>query len=181
MDECFGKSVHHCPYCDGWEHRDQQLGAVGRSAAAAATLALSLKTWSQQVTAFTQGDALDHAERERLQQNGIGVMDESITRLVHENGALRGVELATGQVVAADALFFNTLQRQHSDLAAQLGLKADDENRFSAGQKQSTAIPGLFLAGDIDGDIQFAIVAAAEGATAAVAINTELQEEERGG
>src|SRR5688572_1183147 len=44
LDDCFGLTVHHCPYCDGWEVRDRTLAVIGQPAAAAA-LALSLLTW----------------------------------------------------------------------------------------------------------------------------------------
>jgi thioredoxin reductase len=76
-------------------------------------------------------------------------------------------------------LFFNTDQLQRSDLPEQLGCTLDDD-QVQTGRKQRTSVPGLYLAGDADGDVQFAIVAAAEGATAGVAINRELQDEDRG-
>jgi thioredoxin reductase len=58
-------------------------------------------------------------------------------------------------------------------------VKSDHEAAARTTDKQQCQVPGLFLAGDVDGDVQFVIVAAAEGATAAVAINRELQEEDR--
>jgi thioredoxin reductase len=85
----------------------------------------------------------------------------------------------TGSPLKCDALFFSSDQLQRSPLAAQLGIEQDDDNCMKTGNKQNTLIPGLFLAGDADGEVQFAIVAAAEGAVAAVAINHALQEDER--
>ena len=61
-----------------------------------------------------------------------------------------------------------------------LGCETDDEDMVSTGKKQTTCVDGLFLAGDADGDVQFAIVAAAEGAIAATAINTALQKDDLG-
>lgn len=179
LAECYGKTVHHCPYCDGWEHRDDPLLAVGRSAEAAAGLALSLRTWSKRVTALTHGQPLEDETKQRLRRNGIDIVEAPIVRLVHESGLLRGVELAGGQFVAAGGLFFNGRQRQQSDLAIKLGCPLEDGTHAETSAKQKSPRQGLYLAGDIDGDVQLAIVAAAEGATAAVAINRELQEEER--
>jgi thioredoxin reductase len=56
-----------------------------------------------------------------------------------------------------------------------------DEVTGQTNRKQRTNVPGLFLAGDADGNVEFVIVAAAEGATAAVAMNRELEEENRAG
>ena len=61
-----------------------------------------------------------------------------------------------------------------------LGCKCDEAGLILTEGKQTTGVCGMFLAGDADGDVQFAIVAAAEGATAATAINRELQDEDRG-
>ena len=41
VTECYGITVHHCPYCDGWEERDRHIVVIGQGAAAA-SLALSL-------------------------------------------------------------------------------------------------------------------------------------------
>jgi thioredoxin reductase len=64
-------------------------------------------------------------------------------------------------------------------LTVQLGCQQDEEGLIRTGKKQSTGVKGLFLAGDADGEVQFAIVAAAEGAVAAVTINHLLQEDDQ--
>ena len=69
---------------------------------------------------------------------------------------------------------------QRSELPGMLGCEPKGNNHFRTRDKQRTCTPGLFLAGDADGDVQFVIVAAAEGARAATAINRELQDEDRG-
>ncbi len=70
---------------------------------------------------------------------------------------------------------------QRSSLPTALGCECDEQGLIVTQGKQKVGVCGLFLAGDADGDVQFAIVAAAEGATAATAINRELQDEDRGG
>jgi thioredoxin reductase len=85
--------------------------------------------------------------------------------------------LEKGGEIACDAMFFNTGQHQRSDLPRLLGCVFDDDGRVRTTERQCTGVPGLFLAGDADGDVQFAIAAAAEGAAAASAINRELQDE----
>jgi thioredoxin reductase len=180
--ECYGVSVHHCPYCDGWEHRDQRLAAYGRSPAAAAGLGLSLRTWSDRVIVLTDGERLDDRHRKQLRQNGVRFAEQRITRLTADDCRLKKVEFEGAPSIEIDALFFNTVQIPGSDLPATLGCATRDTETArltNTSAKQRTSVSGLFLAGDADGDVQFAIVAAAEGATAAVAINRELQDEDR--
>jgi len=60
-----------------------------------------------------------------------------------------------------------------------LGCQCDDHGHIRTCEKQRTFVPGLYLAGDADVEVQFVVVAAAEGATAVVAINRELQDGDR--
>jgi thioredoxin reductase len=177
--EFYGRSVHHCPYCDGWEHRDKRLVAFGKTAKAAVELALSLRTWSPHVTACLHGEGLDDEQRARLARNEIAFRQERIVEMRGNKGKLLELVFESGPPLQGDALFFSSDQFQRSPLAAELGIKSDDDNHMKTGKKQTTRIPGLFLAGDADGEVQFAIVAAAEGAVAAVAINHVLQEDDR--
>jgi thioredoxin reductase len=175
----YGKSVHHCPYCDGWEHRDKRLAALGEGDAAVG-LALSLRTWSKQVTACTSGVSLKASDRQRCALNGIASREEIPMRLEGCNGQLQEIHFAAGPPLECDALFFCSDQFQRSQLPIALGCECDEQGLIVTRGKQDAGVRGLFLAGDADGDVQFAIVAAAEGATAATAINRELQDEDRG-
>lgn len=175
----YGTSVHHCPYCDGWEHRERRLAAVGRGSLAVG-LALALRTWSDQVTACTSGVAIDAADRQRLDRCGIVHRQEAPMRLEGRDGQIERLHFAAGPPLSCDALFFNSEQMQRSTLPAQLGCECDDAGLLVTQGKQGAGVPGLYLAGDADGDVQFAIVAAAEGAIAATAINRELQDEDCG-
>lgn len=175
----YGRAVHHCPYCDGWEHRDERLAAYGLGTPAVG-LALALRTWSDRVTACTHGVRLQIEDRRRLERNSIACREERIVRLEGTGERLERLVFEAGPPLPCDALFFNTEQYQRSNLPAMLGCKYTHEGKIDTQAKQRTGVPGLYLAGDADGDVQFTIVAAAEGATAAVAINRELQDEDRG-
>src|SRR5581483_2808957 len=82
FEACYGRSIFHCPYCDGWERRDRRLTALGRGRAVVG-LALGLKTWSADVVACTHGTALDRQLRSRLDRNGIAVHTEPIAAIEH--------------------------------------------------------------------------------------------------
>ena len=102
-----------------------------------------------------------------------------MARIEGDGARVTGVSVKGGAAFPCDAVFFNTDAVQRSPLAEMLGCRYDDRDQVQTSDRQGTGVPGLFLAGDADGDVQFAIVAAAEGATAAVAINREMQDEDR--
>lgn len=180
IEEFYGLGVHHCPYCDGWEHRDTVLVAYGRGRAGLG-LAMSLRTWSERVVVCTDGRAyLGRRDLNRLGRNGVGLRQERVVRLEGEGGRLARLVFASGPPLDCGAMFFNTGQYQRSSLPTTLGCVFKKDGGVKHDHRQRTGVPGLYLAGDASRDVQFVIVAAAEGAKAATAINRELQDEDRG-
>jgi thioredoxin reductase len=170
----YGQSVHHCPYCDGWEWRDQPIAAYGRGDPAA-ELALALTAWSHDLVLLTDGpgELSDHL-RSRLAEAGIALREERVARLEGSGSQLERVVLASGEAIQRRALFFATGQRQHSDLPARLGCRLTKQGTVDTGSCEATDVPGLFVAGDASKEAQFVVVAAAEGAEAGMAINKAL-------
>src|SRR4051812_34371649 len=178
FDECYGRSIFHCPYCDGWEERDRPLAAFGRGAEVAG-LALGLKTWSADVVVCTHGDRMDRRLRDRLQRNNIPVRTERIERIEHDNGACTALVFAQGDPLPRTALFFATGQHPQSSLAVSLGCVLTNRGTVRTGTACDTNVQRLYVAGDASRDAQFVVVAAAEGVKAACAINKALQREEQ--
>jgi thioredoxin reductase len=176
--ECYGATIHHCPYCDGWEHQGERVLVYGKEVEKAVELGLDLKGWSTDVTVLTDGSSLNNEQKDRLAKNGIACAQQKIIRFVHHDDQLEGVELEGHGMLPAEAMFFHTHQRPGSHLPQALGVQRDETFSGRTNRKQKTNVPGLFIAGDADGDVQFVIIAAAEGATAAVAMNRELLDED---
>jgi thioredoxin reductase len=175
LEECYGLTVHHCPYCDGWEHRDETIAVLGRGTSGAG-LALSLKTWTSRVILCTNGaPGIRRDDRVRLQAEEIPVNPRRIVRIDHEGANVRAIVFADGTSSACDAIFFSEGQSQQCDLAARLGCDMNRLGTVKTDHLGQTHIPGLFVVGDASRDVQFVVVAAAEGAQAAVAINKALQ------
>jgi thioredoxin reductase len=177
IHDFYGTSVHHCPYCDGWEHRDQRLVGFGQGKAAV-ELALMLLNWSASVTLCTNGQELSDEDLAQLANHRIGHRTEAVNALIGKNGILEWLTFKSGQPLLCDAIFFSASQGQRSGLALMLGCECDENGQIVSQGKKESGVPGLFVAGDADGDVQFAVVAAAEGAIAATAINQELHEED---
>ena len=178
FSELYGRSVFHCPYCDGWELRDQPLAIYGRGENGSG-LALELTLWSRDLVLCTDGSSELSAEQlERLARHNIAIREDKIVRLKGVEGLLESIEFANGEAVARSGMFFSTGQRQGSDLPKKLGCKFAEEGCVDTGEYESTNVPGLYVAGDASRLVQFVVVAASEGAQAAVAINKELMQEE---
>lgn len=174
----YGRSVFHCPYCDGWEVRDQPLAIYGRGEGGKG-LALELTAWSRDLVLCTDGPAdIEAEDLKRLTRQGIAVHQERIARLEGTDGVLERIVFADGAVLLRRALFFSTGQHERSPLAERLGCAFTEHGTVRTGEYETTNVPGLYVAGDASRRVQMVIVAAAEGAQAAFAINTALLKEE---
>jgi thioredoxin reductase len=178
IEALYGRSVFHCPYCDGWEMREQPWAVYGRGDRGYG-LSLELTAWTSDILLCTDGPSeLQDEQLERLRRNGIAVREDSVERLEGRDGMLERIVFADGEPAARRALFFTTGQHQQSPLAISLGCEFNDKGTVRTGRYESTHLPGLFVAGDASRAVQWVIVAAAEGAEAAFAINTDLIKEQ---
>lgn len=178
LKSLYGRSVFHCPYCDGWELRDQPIAIYGREDRGFG-LALELTGWSRDLVVCTDGPATFSADdRDQLAELNIAVREERISRLEGSDGQLERIIFANGDALPRRGMFFNTGQDQRCDLAAKLGCEFTERGAVRTGEYEMTKVPGLFVAGDASRAVQLVIVAAAEGAEAAFAINKALIKED---
>jgi thioredoxin reductase len=142
-------------------------------------LSLELTTWSRDLVLCTDGPSeIDREGRERLARHGIAIREEPVARLEGTDGILEHVVFADGARLPRRALFFTTGQSQRSDLSVQLGCEFNEKGTVRTGKYETTHLPGLYVAGDASRAVQWVVVAAAEGAEAAFAINTDLTRED---
>lgn len=182
--ELYGAGLFHCPYCDGWEVRDQPLAVYGRGDDKGGALALEMTLWSTDTVLCTDGPSeLSEKYRQRLERNGIAVREERILRLEIKSAlpyrASFDIVFEAGEPLHRAAVFFNTGRRQSTDIASRLGCDLYDPKGCAVDNKYQMAnVPGLYVAGDASRDVLQVIVAAAEGAQAAMGINTALLTED---
>jgi thioredoxin reductase len=178
LSEFYGTSVFHCPYCDGWEMRDEPLAVYGQGENGLG-LALELTFWSGNLVLCTDGPAeLSGEDIQRLRKRNIPLNENKIARLEGNAGVLERIVFADGESLPVHGIFFSTGQKQGSELPKKLGCKFTEQGCVRTYDYEMTDVPGLYVAGDASRFVQFAIVAAAEGALAAVAINKELMKED---
>lgn len=169
----YGTSLHQCPYCDGWEHRDQQIGVLGADEGAV-DLALKLLQWSPRLTVFSNGGTVDTGCVKRLEKGRIPVVSGIVSELEGQDRRLELLRI-DGATHPCDALFFSSPRRYHSALAARLGC---DVERMSGAvcwrPDGDLVIAGLFVAGSILGIGEITAAAASEGLKAAKVLNDWL-------
>jgi thioredoxin reductase len=177
FEEMYGNSVFHCPYCDGWEVRDKKLGVYAKNKNGF-EVAIKLKGWSDHVFLLTDGvDKFKPHEKEELAANNIPIIKTQVLKLEGQDGQIQQVLFKNGEQQQCDALFFVNGFSQQCNLVETFNCEISSRGKVITNRFQQTKTPGLYVAGDADKDMQFVVVAAAEGAKAAVTINTELQKE----
>jgi thioredoxin reductase len=174
----WGKDLLHCPYCHGWEVRDQPVGVLG-GLPGSVQHALLVRQWSDDVIFFTRGGELTPAEQRQLASRGILVVPGEIARLAVEDDRLAGVQLTDGQEVARTALFIRPGNIPHDDgLLAGLGCDLDEAGFPIVDGTGLTSVPGVWAAGNVADPRAQVITSAGAGSAAAIAINADLVRED---
>lgn len=148
IEPLWGRSVFHCPFCDGWEVRDRALAVHGNGPEVVRS-ALVVSGWSSDVVLLTDGPArLGEGGRELLAAAGVRVREEPVRRLAGHDGRLDRIEFASGPVEERDALFVRTRRGQPNGLAAALGCELTAGGTIVTDDDGRTAAPGVYAAGD---------------------------------
>jgi thioredoxin reductase len=169
LRESWGTDAVTCPYCHGYEVRDQPLGVLGTEPASVEH-ALLVRQWSPDVVYFAHTAPPSEEDRERLDARGIRVVDGTVTAVRREGGRLTGIELGARFVPRA-ALFIRTPTVAHDELMRALGYQETDP-------MGKTNVPGIWAAGNVVDARATVIIAAAQGAAAAGALNHDLVSED---
>ena len=177
IEEVYGKSVFPCPFCDGYEHRDERLAVFGREGLE--HFVPVVRIWSNDLIVFTNGTALEDETTDALEQRGVRVYAEPVTRLVSESGALRAVELESGTSIERNTGFIaDDFSFPATSFALDLGI-ATTTNEWGmvvpdVDATGKSKVPGVYVVGDARTGFSGLVAAAAEGATCAEAIVHEL-------
>jgi thioredoxin reductase len=177
LRERWGRDVLHCPYCHGYEVRDQPLGALGGGPDSFGHTLL-LRQWSPDVTYFPHASTLTADERERLSARGVRVVDGTVTRVVVEGDRLAGVEVDGRTLVERAALFVRPRFVPRSDLLTGVGCAVNEDGWVTVDPAGRTSVPGVWAAGNAVDPRAQVITAASAGSIAAIDINTDLVDDD---
>lgn len=176
--ERWGRDLLHCPYCHGWEVRDQPIGVLGDQPGAVHHAQL-VRQWSDDVVFFAHSYTPNEDERGALEARGISVVEGEISRLRVERDRLAGLELADGRIFDRSAIFIRPRNTPHQDgLLVGLGCEVDDAGYALVDASGRASVRGVWVAGNAVDPRAPVISAAGAGAAAAIAINADLVDED---
>ncbi|MCY7301733.1 MAG: NAD(P)/FAD-dependent oxidoreductase [Thermoleophilia bacterium] len=176
--ERWGQDFLHCPYCHGWEVRDEPIGVIGTGPGSIDHAHL-LRQWSDDVVFFTHTYPVTATEREVLEARGIQVTDGQIAELSIVDDRLDAVQLADGASIPRAALFIRPALHARDDrLIKWLGFEVDESGFAKVDATGRTTVPGVWVAGNASNPRAQVITAAGEGSAAAIDINNDLVEED---
>lgn len=173
LRERWAKDVLHCPYCHGFEVRDQTLGVLGGTSAAV-RYAQIVRQWSDDVVYVTLAGTLETDERQGLVARGIRIAEGSASRVLLDGDRLYGIELDGDSTILCDALFVPPRFIPNTDLLVGLGCALDEDGWPIADSSGLTSVGGVWVAGNVANPRAQVITAAGEGSAAAMAINADL-------
>ena len=174
----WGRHVLHCPYCHGWEVRDQVIGVVGTSAASVHQ-ALLFSQLTDEITLVTHGFEPDEEARVLLAGAGVTVLDGPVASVEADGDVLTGLRLESGDVLPVQAVVASTRAVPRSTVLDSLGLVAVPHPSGFGEQVEvdpmgQSEVPGVYLAGNVT-DIGAQVMgAAAAGTRAGAAVNIDL-------
>jgi thioredoxin reductase len=176
--ERWGRDLLHCPYCHGWEVRDQPLGVLG-TLPGSVHHALLVRQWSEDVVFFAHEYELTSAELAQLEARGVQVVRGGVARLVVGGDQLTGVELADGSVIERTAVFVRPGNVAHADgLLHALGCEVNDAGFATVDAEGRTSAFGVWAAGNVVDPRAQVIAAAGTGSAAAIGINADLVQDD---
>lgn len=176
----YGRSLFNCPYCDGWELRDQPLVVIAEGSNAFSLTRLAYQ-WSRNLLVCTNGSqrSFGREELQLLQRKGVAVSHERIKELAGTDGMLRSIAFENGKSSKRVGGFVSPYWRHASPLGELLGCRMNEAGGIETDGLGRTSVYGVYAAGDASGIAPAqAVIAAGEGSRAAIGINSDLVRED---
>lgn len=178
IQECWGISVIHCPYCHGYEVRHEKTGLLSNSEITFDHTKM-IANWTKDLTLFTNGPSVLTADQTyTLQQRGITIVETPVQAVHHKNGQLTSLVLKNGEEKALKALYAQIPFEQHCTIPETLGCQLTPEGFIKTDMMQETSVEGVFACGDNCGRFRSVANAVATGNMAGAAVSRKLIMEE---
>ncbi|WP_457253258.1 NAD(P)/FAD-dependent oxidoreductase [Pedococcus sp. P5_B7] len=169
----WARDVLHCPYCHGWEVRDQQLGVLWNGPDSV-RYAQVVRQWTHDLVLFAPADSLTPADRTQLVARAIGIVEGAVEQVVVQDDRVTAIEMTDGRIIPRQAVFVPPRFVPNHALLTGVGCDVDEQGWVVTGANGTTSVPGLWVAGNVANARAQVITAAGEGSAAAIAINADL-------
>jgi len=175
VEKVYGKTVFFCPFCDGWEWKNQPLAVFGHEPFLL-EFVKTIATWTDDLIVFTnKKGAITDKDKTMLQKNNIRLVKDKISELISNNGNLTGVKLANGKIIPRNGGFlFNTEKELTTEIPSKLGVEKTEFNTYKTDDSGKTSVKGIYIIGDAKTGFSGVIGAAAEGYAVAEMITREV-------
>lgn len=177
FEECWGISVLHCPYCHGYEVRNEVTGILSNGDMAYEFSKL-IFNMTKSLTLFTNGKStLTQEQIEKLKQNNINLNEEEVERIEHDNGSIQKIIFKNGNSLALKVLYAKIPFEQNINTTETLGCELTEQGFIKVDVMQRTSVPGVFACGDNVTMMRSVANAVAQGNFAGAVVNKELSDE----
>lgn len=174
--ECWGKSIIHCPYCHGYEVRNEKTGIISNGEKAF-HFAQLIFNWSKKLTLFTNGPStLTHEQLNLLKSHKITIIEDQIIGFEHKNGQLKNVILPDS-IIKLTTIYTRPEFKQTNDIAYSLGCEFTEEGLIKTDIFQRTTIKNVFACGDNSSPLRSLFQSIATGNLAGTILNNQLIQE----
>lgn len=178
LAECWGISVLHCPYCHGYEVRNENTGILGNGDEGY-EFATLLSNWTKQLTLFTNGKStLTTEQTAKLNNHNIKIVEKEIEKLIQSNGHLQKIIFKDGTSIPIKALYTRSPFAQHSTIPQTMGCELTESGYIKIEGVQKTTVQGVFACGDNTSPMRTVANAVATGTAAGMMANKEITFEE---
>lgn len=176
--ESWGISVLHCPYCHGYEVRNQTTGILA-DGDTGVELSSLISNWTKDLTLYTNGpSSLSDQQRAKLEKHTIGIVEKAIDRLDHSEGYISNIIFKNGSKAPAKAIYARLPFVQHSSIPQELGCELTQDGFIKIDPAQRTSVQGLYACGDNTTKMRTVANAVSMGTTTGFMVNKELIEED---
>lgn len=175
--ECWGISVIHCPYCHGYEYKNEKTGILANGDLAF-EIGKLINNWTKDLTVFTNGKSTLTIEQSgKLTKNNIKIKEIEIDHLIQNNGQIESIVFKNGEAEIIKALYARPTFEQHCNIPRELNCEITEQEYIKIDAFQKTTTQGIFACGDNTTMMRSVSYAVATGGIAGQMTNRELIEE----
>ncbi|RED24843.1 thioredoxin reductase [Flavobacterium cutihirudinis] len=176
--ECWGISVLHCPYCHGYEVKNEKTAIIANGEMAFEYSKL-ISNWTKDLRLCTNGkSALTLEQTQILKEKGISIFEEEIDSFEHKDGYISNIVFKNQEKVEVKAIYARPPFEQHCSLPADLGCDINEQGLVKVDAMQKTNIPGIYASGDCTTQMRSVAIAVSTGSFAGAVINKDLIDED---
>jgi len=175
---CWGISVLHCPYCHGYEVKNEKTAIIANGEMGYEYAKL-ISNWTKDLRLCTNGKSeLTLEQTQTLKNHGVLILEEEIDSFDHKDGYIKNIIFKNGEKVEVKAIYARPPFEQHCSIPETLGCDSNEQGLLKVDAMQKTNIPGVFASGDCTTPMRSVAIAVSTGSFAGAVINKELIDED---